>query len=93
MNELKEFENRMNELERVEAPPFLFTRIASSIDNLEKAQFPVQKVLVFACALVVLIVVNFTILFSINDVDQQSENQPLDWTSMYTNSSNQIYHE
>jgi len=82
----------LQQVQKVEAPPFLYTRILQRISNFQEAPAPVQWRFAFITAGILLLVLNISILLSSK---QKTENNNIETvvSSMNLSTSNELYHE
>ena len=84
--------NGFKKVRKVDAPPFLYTRIRARIDALAEAPAPVQWVWTFAAAFVLIVAMNAGILIS--TISPQTGNDVADVVNtMQLAPSNDIYHD
>jgi len=94
---MKEHDHMIEGLEnvqRVEAPPFLLTRIESRIETLESNRIPLRRVVAFGCMLAVVLGLNAYFLvdrLSAESLDSTSQVNLVE--AMGLSNPNQLYYE
>jgi len=84
---------QLKQIQEVETPDFLLTRIRQQIQNRQMAQAPVQWKWTFASLGIVILALNVSLLFKQgNKIDDQAEINTYINTLHLTNSNN-LYHE
>jgi hypothetical protein len=82
----------LQRVQKVEAPPFLYTRILQRIQYLQEAPAPVKWRFAFAAMAVVLLLLNMSVLVSSKPKAAQGTIEPV-VNSMHLSTSNELYHE
>jgi len=83
--------DRLKRIGRVEAPPFLYTRIRARIDALAEAPAPVQWVRAFATASLLVLILNVgAFLLVTRQPDTRIDNVVI---TMQLTTANTFYHE
>lgn len=93
MKEKIDFDKQFQNLRRVEAPPFLYTRISSKINKSDYLSIPAWKALAIAGCLTILAIINVAIIDQVgrqNNAENSSLEQHL-FNDL--NKSNQVYYE
>lgn len=86
--------NKLRQIQEVEAPPFLLTRIHQRIKSLDNKPAPIKWKLAFVLSTVIILGLNLSMFFDKSDVSQVSENGvALVVSSMALSNSNELYHE
>lgn len=83
----------LKKVQRVETPPFLYTRILQQLHQLKEAPAPVKWRYAFAAAALLLLVLNIGILLSAKPQGRQHGNIENIVNSMHLSTSNELYHE
>ena len=83
----------LNRISRVDAPPFLYTRIRARIDLLAEAPAPVQWVRAFAAAALLVLLLNAGVFLTATDDAQTSPDVANVVTTMQLMTNNDFYHE
>ncbi len=83
----------LNKISRVEAPPFLFTRISQRVNSLQSNAVSTTFKFAFAMAATIILCLNIIVFFKVNN--QPVVTQPVNTTgSSYSSSlQNNIYNE
>ncbi|HPH24507.1 MAG TPA: hypothetical protein PLW32_11525 [Chitinophagaceae bacterium] len=84
--------NKLREIQQVEAPAFLLTRINQQIDNTQNQSAPVKWKLAFVLAAIILLTVNVWAFIRSNKTQSSSSIETV-VSSMSLNNNNQLYHE
>ena len=84
--------NKLKEIQQVEAPTFLLTRINQQIYNTQNQSAPVKWKLAFVLAAIILLTVNVWAFIRSNKT-QSSYSIETVVSSMRLNNNNQLYHE
>ncbi len=85
---------KLKKIEKVDVPPFLFTRIQGRIDALEPASVPVQWMWKYAAAAVLVLALNTSIFLTYLNTDTQQSSGISDVVStMQMTTNNSFYHE
>lgn len=82
----------LNKVQKVETPPFLYTRILQRISSLQDAPAPVKWRFAFAAVAILLLVLNMGVLFSSKPKPQDGNIESV-VNSMQLSTSNELYHE
>lgn len=78
----------LNKIQKVEAPPFLYTRIVNRIQNKVKETVPVKWAVATAAGLLVLITINISVIRT------SEENTSADLSQAFSlQTSNSLYNE
>jgi len=89
----KEFQ-KLKKIQKVEAPPFLFTRIEQKVKNLDSDHIPFRWVLSTSLSLCILLILNINLLStSIQATNTSNNDLELILEDMQLNTSNQLYYE
>lgn len=80
-------------VQKVETPPFLYTRILQQIHGLKDAPAPAKWRYAFAAAAIFLLALNIGILFSTKPGHHPDGNIENVVNSMHLSTSNELYHE
>jgi hypothetical protein len=83
---------KLEKIRKVEAPPFLFTRIRAQIDSFAKAPAPVQWSFSFAAVAVIVLALNLGALFT-NSSSSQDSGISTVVSGMQMSTTNEIYYE
>lgn len=82
----------LNKVQKVETPPFLYTRILQRLSNLQDAPAPVKWRFAFAAVAILLLALNMGILLSSKPSPQDGNIETV-VNSMHLSTSNELYHE
>jgi hypothetical protein len=78
----------LNRIQKVDAPPFLYTRILNRIQNKAKETVPVKWAIAAATCLVVLLIVNISV------IQQSKQSNTTDLSEVFSlQTSNSLYNE
>ncbi len=84
--------NKLSEIQQVEAPAFLLTRIKQQIANTQNQSAPAKWKLAFVLGAIVLLVLNVSVFFNFNKTQNSNTIESV-ISSMSLNNNNQLYHE
>ena len=80
--------DNLNRIQKVDAPPFLYTRILSRIQNKVKETVPVKWAVAAAACLTLLIIINLTV------IQADKDNNKTDLTEVFSlKTNNSLYNE
>jgi len=82
----------LQQVQKVEAPPFLYTRILQRISSVQETPAPIKWRFAFAAVAVLLLALNISILLS-SKPKTKSNNIDTVVSSMNLSTSNELYHE
>lgn len=86
--------NKLKQIQKVEAPPFLITLIHQRIKSLDYKPAPIKWKLAFAISTVIILSLNLSIIFDNSNASQVSETGvAVVVSSMALSNSNELYHE
>ena len=86
--------NQLKQIQEVEAPPFLLTRIHQQIKSLNDKPAPAKWKLAFAICTALILSLNLSIIFSKTDTNPLSVAEiDVVVNSMTLSNSNELYHE
>lgn len=78
----------LEKVQKVDAPPFLYTRILSRVQNKVKETVPVKWAIASAACLVVLLIINISV------IQQSKESNTTDLSEVFSlQTSNSLYNE
>jgi hypothetical protein len=84
---------QLKQIQEVDAPDFLLTRIRQQIQNRNMAKAPVQWKWAFAALGIVILALNVSLLFKPeNNIDNQAEIETY-INALHLTNSNNLYHE
>lgn len=66
--------NDLNKIEKVEVPPFLFTRIQQQIENLTAERFTKKTVVITSISVLLLVLINLTLIVNTESKERKLEN-------------------
>ncbi len=84
---------QLKQVQQVEAPHFLLTRIRQRIDNIHHAEAPLKWRWAFVSVGVLLLVLNLSIFLKVNKDRKQQPGIESYINAMNLSTSNDIYHE
>ena len=84
---------QLKQVQQVEAPPFLLTRIRQRIDNMHNAEAPVKWRWAFVAVGMLLLVLNLSMFLKVNNDRKQKPGIENYINAMHLSTSNDIYNE
>jgi hypothetical protein len=84
--------DKLKNIQRVDAPAFLFTRIKQQIENLAQAPAPARWRFAFVSVAIILLILNMAVLIRSSRIEKRSGVEQV-INSMHLSSSNDLYHE
>lgn len=80
----------LNQIERLEAPKYLYAKIVGSIEEAKKNKMPTNKIIAFSVAFVALISINTLGLMQYN---LQQKRDAINQETLLLVNTNNLYHE
>lgn len=85
--------NMLGQIKKVDAPPFLITRINEQINSNSKIIAPVKWNLVFAITTIFILTLNVSILFKSTTNEIKNTEIEEVFTTLNLSTTNELYHE
>ncbi len=80
--------DNLGKIQRVEAPPYLFTRIQQKIEHIKKGKISTGAILAMSFSFAVLLLINIVVLTNYNTNSSAAENYA---ASIHLTTNNSLY--